>query len=552
MLAIYTRLSKDDPASNSIKNQTREGKEFAINNNFKKHEIYDEGEGVSGGSELNERPELRRLIGDIYNDIITDIWFRHQDRLERNTATFLLFTDAVRAKKAKVFIGNNPAPVDYTDPNSYFMGGLMSWFNSYLILKQSYLTENAIRKNYELGYVHGVPPYGYKRKSKENPLMIIDEEEAKVVKRIFKLSLEGNGFKSIAKQLNQEKIPTTYNKIGKGEKKAHTKWSDGSVRGIIKNEIYKGVRISQKFNKDKESVVYDNIEPILEPYYWDKVNRHLKDNMNSGEKETIHKYLLNNVNVCGVCGKPYSGRALPNKNPLYRCVSKRNGKHHCGNGSSRLKSIDDLIWDVYFKKGHIISLIDIEYKWDKHIMISANAAIEAGKLNKEKEELLGEKKNLVRAVAKGDLKPKDTRELIDELEDKINTTMAKIDEQKELVKKHTEILDNHIIKKEELEDFDRIDSFEEKQRLIDKYIKEITITKLPKQHIKMYIHFYGENMESDILVVDRFYKWTYEPNRMHLVDMDGNHFDPKLDVKMIREIDEMFLYYKDLYENKEV
>ena len=58
MLAIYTRLSREDSESSSIENQLREGKSFAKDNSFNDIKIYNEGEGVSGGADIKDRPKL--------------------------------------------------------------------------------------------------------------------------------------------------------------------------------------------------------------------------------------------------------------------------------------------------------------------------------------------------------------------------------------------------------------------------------------------------------------------------------------------------------------
>ena len=87
MLAIYTRLSKEDSESTSIKNQLREGKSFAKDNGFNDIKIYDEGQGISGGAEIKDRPQLFKLLQDISSKIITTVWFRNQNRLERNSST---------------------------------------------------------------------------------------------------------------------------------------------------------------------------------------------------------------------------------------------------------------------------------------------------------------------------------------------------------------------------------------------------------------------------------------------------------------------------------
>ena len=95
MLAIYTRLSKEDIDSTSINNQLREGRSFAKDKGFKDIELYNEGEGVSGGAEIKDRPQLFKLLQDFRIDKIKAVWFRNQNRLERNSNTWHIFiTDA--------------------------------------------------------------------------------------------------------------------------------------------------------------------------------------------------------------------------------------------------------------------------------------------------------------------------------------------------------------------------------------------------------------------------------------------------------------------------
>ena len=95
MLGIYTRLSKQDEDSNSIKNQLREGKKFAEDRGYD-YQIYNEGEGVSGGANLEDRPQLSKLIDDIKHGVITAVWFRNQNRLERNSLTYAKFAQLVK------------------------------------------------------------------------------------------------------------------------------------------------------------------------------------------------------------------------------------------------------------------------------------------------------------------------------------------------------------------------------------------------------------------------------------------------------------------------
>ncbi|MBT7241904.1 MAG: recombinase family protein, partial [Flavobacteriaceae bacterium] len=106
MLGIYTRLSKEDEESNSISNQSREGFSFATKNNFD-YKVYDEGEGISGTLDIENRPVLTNLITDVNNGTVKQIWMRNQNRLDRNSLTFFIFIDAVKKNNVDVYFGDN-------------------------------------------------------------------------------------------------------------------------------------------------------------------------------------------------------------------------------------------------------------------------------------------------------------------------------------------------------------------------------------------------------------------------------------------------------------
>lgn len=508
MLAIYTRLSREDEESNSINNQLREGIEFAKNKPYKH---YNEGEGVSGGAEIQNRPVLKQLIEHIYDDLITEVWFRQQDRLERNTSTFLLFTNAVKEKNINVYIGNNQQSIDYNDPNSFFQGGLMSLFNSYLIDKQSFLTKNAIKKNIELGYTHGIPPFGYKKESDENPVMVIDEEEAEIVKEIFQMSMDGIGYKAIANELNKRKIPTKLSKI----KKKNYKWVHGTISKIIKNEIYTGVR------KTRSGNVYEAPQ-IIEPYYFEKVNNNLKNNMTSSPKKVVHNYLLNDVCYCGVCGKDVHGRIFPKEGKImkyYQCVTKRLGKDSCGNQQVRMPVLEYIIWDLYFLQKKILNLktentFDSDYNGTLESSIYYNQAIIDIKLEIEKLKI--KKSKIIDFVVDGVLSKSDVKEKLFEVNKEIDDNEVQLKE----LKIKQEISDRnlnqfHLID-DEINEIDPNADFTTKKEIINKFIEDIKVTKLPKKDIEILVSFKNPNYKMDYIQIDRLYK-NYLQERENII-----------------------------------
>jgi site-specific DNA recombinase len=494
MLGIYTRLSKDDPESNSPEHQLNEGKKFYIKKGFKNYNHYDEGIGKSGGLKIHERPALQSLVDDIKSGLIKCVWMRDQFRLERDTITFHQFAEICSNNKIDVYFGDNPK-VDYNNPNSILQGSLMSAFSQYTRTQQSYSTKKSLLSNLKEGKVHGVIPYGYTKD--ENRKMVIDKDEAIVIKLIFKMSLNGHGYGAIANELNNRNIQTRYKKL----RNKNNIWDKGTIQTIIRNKIYKGVRIVAN-----ETYKVDN---ILEPFYYDKVLNHLKENMTSGEKKVQHPYLLNGVNVCGVCNKDFNGRvvAVNGKYHYYQCVTKRKGKYSCGNLAVRLNIVEDIIWGNYFKNKYILKLINSEYN---KIMAQVQATKMYVDIEQDYEvlnDLKIQKKNVVLLRASNELTAGEVREALDSLENDMNNIREVIYDKNQTYQVLYNSLDDFVDNDADFNEVDKVKKFEDKQSLIKKYIKKITITKNPEENTKMIIDFIAPNIDSHSIEIHQLYKW---------------------------------------------
>lgn len=361
MLAIYTRLSREDDDSNSIDNQIREGKKFTKKLKLKE-KIYNEGMGISGGADIADRPELLNLINDMKDGTITHVWMRSQDRLARNTFTYAYFLKIAEDNNTKVYFGDKE--FDYKDPMVKIMGSIISGFDEYKKTTQSIGTIKSIKDNFNEGKFHGIPPYGYQLD--DNRHIIINDEEADVVREIYQLSLDGNGQRKIAEILNKKGIPTRYNLIGEGtittknkytkkkttRKKTEVTWAGNTVRGIITNPHYKGEK------KTKHGTF--EVPAILTPEYWQEVNDNLKANRNnSGSSKPKYNYLLKGLIRCGKCGRNYYGRTRESKKDhYYMCSSKRYKELNCGNRSINIDRIEDLIWGDLIQRDGLKKIIE--------------------------------------------------------------------------------------------------------------------------------------------------------------------------------------------------
>ncbi|SFZ94452.1 Site-specific DNA recombinase [Flaviramulus basaltis] len=367
MLGIYCRISKEkeEGKDRSIEDQRKLGIEKA--NELKlQYKVYID-EGYSGTLEnINDRPQFSQLIDDIQDGIITTVYSYDQSRIERNVEVRFVIKRILKENNIKLYTDNGY--VDLEDDQSEMLGDIVSIMNQYYVRLTTRKVKSILHRNAKEGKAHSsIYPYGYKKD--ENGFLVIDEEEAKIVKRIYDDSLKGIGTNKIAENLSNEGILTRYNKIGKGvintknkytgkvttTKKTDITWSGNSVRGILKNTIYKGVR---KFGGKTYQC------PILiEPSYWIKVNENLKNNRNNSGKKVEHKYLLKGILECGICGRNMYGRTRASKKDhYYLCSSKRDKKLNCGNRSVNIDFIEKYIWEIVLGDAYVKDELEKENK----------------------------------------------------------------------------------------------------------------------------------------------------------------------------------------------
>ncbi len=390
MIGIYTRISgnKEDGKDTSIEIQSELGIAFAKRISLP-YKLYSD-IGISGAKdEIEDRPEFALLLADIKKDIITGVWVLEQARLERSPSVWQLFQLIAIDKKIKYY--PNSVETDLSDPMIQFSTGILSLVNRLY----SQLTRQKVNYTFDKraseGFTHGITPFGYNKGA--DGKFEINQEEADVVRKIFALSLEGNGTYTIAKLLNKEGIKTKYNKV-KPPKKAikrkdsytgvitiHDKnkilWRGNVIYDMLRNTTYKGTRTWNKpkrisgkekaINKSK-TVIQVEVPPIISVELWDNVNRNLVKNKKNAGRRSEFKYLLNGLISCGCCGKEYRGKKrISNKDSAYKCVAIGNCKDSRGISIIRFenfiinhlflnKNLKELIADLPINEEHGVVL----------------------------------------------------------------------------------------------------------------------------------------------------------------------------------------------------
>ena len=187
--------------------------------------------GISGTG-MKDRDEFKRMLADCEAGAIDIILTKSIQRFARNTVDLL---NTIRHLKE---LG---IEVRFEKENIHSLSGdgelMLTILASFAQEESRSISENCkwgIRKRYERGETGGCKIYGYRTKDGN---LVIHEEEAVVVRRIFQMFLDGDSCYSIAQKLNAEGVPSY-----------HRKRFNGEVIGVmIRQEKYTGCTLAQKF-----------------------------------------------------------------------------------------------------------------------------------------------------------------------------------------------------------------------------------------------------------------------------------------------------------------
>ncbi len=182
--------------------------------------------------------------------------------------------------------------------------------NNYNVVSTSMKVRDSLNRRRASGkYLASFAPYGYLKNPDDKHKLIVDEEAAKIVQKIFRLYLKGMSMYSISKQLNADGIlsPAVYIekrdkiKVGAGtvdanigETKKTGLWSTVSVSRILHNEQYTGTMVYGK-NKVKEISKRNN---KLEPKEsWNKISNHHEAIISQDAFDRVQELLETNSKV---------------------------------------------------------------------------------------------------------------------------------------------------------------------------------------------------------------------------------------------------------------
>lgn len=348
-VAAYARVSTDsDEQLSSYEAQVGFYTQYIKNNpDWEFVAVYTD-EGVTG-TNTKKREGFNRMIADALSGKIDLILTKAVSRFARNTVDSLT---AIRKLK------EHGVEVYFEEQNIWTFdskGEMLITIMSSLAQEESRsISENVTwgkRRSMEegkicLGYKHFL---GYEKG--EDGLPRIVEEQAEVVRRIYRLFLEGWTVRAIADQLTSEGIPTPAGK---------RKWSVSTIMSILQNEKYKGDALLQKTytadflnktvkkNKGEVPQVYiENSHPaIISPDTFDLVQKEIE--RRRPKRRQLHKSSPFACKIiCGDCGGFY-GRKVWHSGTKYRShIWRCNRKYDSGEQCSTPNFQEDMIKDAF-------------------------------------------------------------------------------------------------------------------------------------------------------------------------------------------------------------
>lgn len=318
--AIYCRLSKDDgkvTESSSIQTQKEMLTQYVRQQGWKIADIYVD-DGFSG---LDfDRPDFKRMLQDIEDGKINCVVTKDLSRLGRNYLEAGAYIEVYFPERSVRYIAVNDG-VDTLDALNTDLAPFKNILNEMYARDVSRKVKSAKKTRFMQGKFLGTSaPYGYKKSSEDKHLLIIDEEVAPVVRRIFALAKQGLGISRIRQILTDEKIMrpgayscNNYDRYFDGLEDKRYVWSNNSVRDILRNPVYAGhlagykrPAISMKNQKrpcrlPEEWVVIENThEPIIPPEEFELIQKLIT----SRRKSTPSGYenIFSGLIKCADCG----------------------------------------------------------------------------------------------------------------------------------------------------------------------------------------------------------------------------------------------------------
>lgn len=335
-------------------------------------------DGITGTSDI-KRDNFMKMIEDARDGKFDLIVTKEISRFSRNTLDSIKYTRELLSYGVAVFFVNDN--INTAMPDSELRLTIMASMAQDEIRRLSERVKFGMNRAIERGEILGNDLlYGYK-KNKDNGVLNIIENEAKVVRRIYELyGIEKKSLSMIAKILNSEKLKT-----GSGKK-----WCVSTISRMIENPKYKGYYCGRKsevvdymtkkikyFEKDNWIIYEDKLKipPIVDENLWERANIRLESRKRSFKVKKMDKniykgkYLYSSKIFCREHNVVFHRRKFrKNKKDITWICSLylKYGKNCCDSPNIRESELNmifqDLISELQIDFNNIIEILMKYYK----------------------------------------------------------------------------------------------------------------------------------------------------------------------------------------------
>jgi site-specific DNA recombinase len=463
MIYGYVRVSTEQQRDNWSTEVQREKIRHFAEKQGEEYKIYDE---VKSGKNISARPEFTRLLDDIQRESFSSkkVWVVEQTRLARNV------TDADYVCKLFMKHGVELYVNDNFNDLSIAGNRLIYGIQSVVAAHEREQTGERIRRSKEeaksKGALRNSALIGYKRQFEKNgdTYWVIDESEAKVVRKIFQDYLDGTSVNAIAMELNRLGYKTKRNK----------RYESTTIAKILNHPYYFGLQYDLEGELVKSEVYAPLLEFTREEFLAQRALR----------KPHYDKFLYvkrecSGVIKCSQCGASYYIHHKVNNGISYSYLCHQT--HRLGNCGQLPKYIDLEKNEKALLSFYEESLKDLDYL-SKLVMRERQEKPdirliekEAARITSDMERQESKKKRLMEALENGLLSMSDIKERMDEINGAIDILKKQTEE---TANKMREIYDPKGVDEDEVErritQF-RTSSVEDKHRALLKAIKSCVI-----------------------------------------------------------------------------
>lgn len=352
-VGIYCRLSRDDNNGNlesmSISNQKQILSNYVKEKGWALTEVYVD-DGYTGTN--FERPDFKRMIRDVERGLINCIVTKDLSRFGRNYVQTGYYTEDYFVEKNVRFIAINDSIDTFQSNND--IAPFQNILNEYYPRAVSKAVRQVKKKGAEEGkFMGSKAPYGYVKSLADKHVLIVDEEAANIVRRLFTEFALGDSARRIAGKLNAQGVLSPrayyYNQIGRENPNPNesTTWCSNTVMQLLKNQVYIGNMVQCKrkvvsfktkkrrlMKADDWIVVNNTHEPIIDKELWLEVQKRIAANgrrikTNSTGQISLFAGILKCADCGGALAFNIKRQASGNKH-IYKCSRYTNhGKGTC-------------------------------------------------------------------------------------------------------------------------------------------------------------------------------------------------------------------------------